>query len=67
MDECAREVRENCLCACQISGGESLADCREVLRPIRSVESLPVAKRTILAERDQSVESLLSSVRVARA
>jgi hypothetical protein len=65
--EGACEVSESCLRACQISGRESLANCREVLGAIRSMEGRPVAKRTVLAERDQSVISLLSCVRVARA
>jgi hypothetical protein len=64
--EGACEGIESCLRARQISGRESLADCREVLGAIRSVESLSVAKRTVLAECDQGVVSLLSSVRVAR-
>jgi len=65
--EGACEVSESGPRACQISGRERLADRREVLGAIRSMESLSIAKGAVLAERDQSVVSLLSSVRVARA
>jgi hypothetical protein len=64
--EGACERSESCLRAGQISGRESLGYCGEVLRAVRSMESLPVAERPVLSERDQSIVSLLSSVRVAR-
>jgi hypothetical protein len=67
MAECAFEIHESGTRACQISGRKSLADCCEVLSAIRSVESLPIAEGTVLAECDQSIISLLSCVGVARA